>query len=98
MKDLERIPGYYWVHLNLHDKWTIAEYDKDGHWWFIGNDGFEDLEKDDIIGESISREGNPIEIIKELIDAIRYTAPRSNALNNAYFKAKEFLGQIIKPN
>jgi len=32
-----------------------------------------------------------IKIIKELVDAIRYTSPRSIALNEAYHKAKEFL-------
>ncbi len=38
----------------------------------------------------------PTEIITQLVNAIRYTAPRSNALNEAYHKAKEFLDHNSK--
>lgn len=55
MKDLERIPGYYWVWLALEHEWTIAEYNKHGEWWFIGNDGSEELHNGDIVGELIVR-------------------------------------------
>ena len=55
MKKLKRIPGYYWIWIKRDNEWIIAEYDEDGKWWFIGNDGSEKLGIEDIVGELIIR-------------------------------------------
>ena len=66
------LPGYYWV--KNRNKWTIAEYDKDGLWWFFGNDSSEKLDDDDVIGEPINRESSgstsKVNAEKELISRI----------------------------
>ncbi len=37
-------------------------------------------------------------LLKELTESTRYTIPRSNALNKAYYEAKSFLEKITKKN
>lgn len=93
MKNLERIPGYYWVCLKLRNKWTVAEYDKDGHWWFIGNDGFEDLEEGDFVGEIIVR--NKPESPAALEDAVVPCLMLSDFLDLNRFKVFEDKTKII---